>query len=234
MQWEQAGPRAVFIDRDGVICRNRKDHVKSWEEFSFLPGALEGLALLARSDLYILIITNQAIINRRMVHAAEVREIHRRMLHAIQAAGGRVDRVLVCPHRPDQHCACRKPQPGLLQQAGRELHLDLSQCYMIGDAETDMQAARRAGCRRYLVLTGRGRRQLLRCWLHGERGFRVVWNLRAAIHAVLHHERERQRAKTEQYRRTPAMFSEDGMVGRPPFRPQEGHHERSFRRHSGI
>ncbi len=185
--------RAVFVDRDGVICRNRDDHVKSWEEFVFLPGALEALARLASTDLYIVVITNQAIINRHMVPAEVVEEIHARMVRAIEATGGRVDRVMYCPHRPDEHCSCRKPQPGLLLMAAEELGLDLSHSYLVGDAEADMQAGRAVGCRRYMVLTGRGRRQLLHCWLHGERGFTVVPNLSAAVNAILRRERNNGR-----------------------------------------
>jgi D-glycero-D-manno-heptose 1,7-bisphosphate phosphatase len=180
--------RAVFIDRDGVICRNRGDYVKSWEEFIFLPGALKALSRLARLDPYVIVITNQSIINRHMVAVEVVENIHARMVRAIEAAGGRVDRVMYCPHRPNEHCACRKPQPGLLLMAAEELDLDLSQSYLVGDAETDMQAGRAAGCRRYLVLTGRGRRQLIRSWLHGERGFTVVRNLWAAANAIARRE----------------------------------------------
>jgi D-glycero-D-manno-heptose 1,7-bisphosphate phosphatase len=180
--------RAIFIDRDGVICRNRNDHVKSWEEFVFLPGAREALARLARLDLYIIIITNQAIINRRKVPVEVVEDIHARMVQAIEATGGRIDRVMYCPHRPDEHCTCRKPQPGLLLMAAEELGVDLSQSYLIGDAETDMQAGQAVGCRRYLVLTGRGWRQLIRCWLHGERGFMVMPNLGAVANAILRQE----------------------------------------------
>jgi D-glycero-D-manno-heptose 1,7-bisphosphate phosphatase len=177
--------RAVFIDRDGVICYNQNGHVRSWEEFVFLPGALEALARLARSDLAVVVITNQAIINRHMVPAEVVEDIHARMLRAVGATGGRVDRVMYCPHRPDEYCDCRKPQPGMLLRAAEELELNLSQSYLVGDAEADMQAGRAAGCRRYLVLTGRGPRQLVRSWLHGEQGFAVVPHLGAAVDAIL-------------------------------------------------
>ncbi len=180
--------RAIFIDRDGVICRNRDDYVKSWEEFVFLRGALKALARLAHLDLHIIVITNQSIINRCMVSVDVVEEIHARMVRAIETAGGRIDRVMVCPHRPDEYCACRKPQPGLLLAAAEELNLSLSQSYLIGDAETDMRAGLVVGCRRYLVLTGRGWRQLIRCWLHGERGFAVVPSLGAAVSAIIRRE----------------------------------------------
>lgn len=180
--------RAVFIDRDGVICYNRNNHVRSWEEFVFLPNALEALTQLARSDFCIIVITNQAIINRHMVSAEVVEDIHARMVQAIETAGGRVDRVMYCPHRPDEHCTCRKPQPGLLLKAAEELGLDLAHSYLIGDAESDMKAGRAAGCQRYLVLTGRGRRQLIDCWLHGERGIGVKSNLGASVNAILRRE----------------------------------------------
>ncbi len=177
--------QAVFIDRDGVICRNREDHVKSWEEFVFLPGALNALARLSRLDFLVIVITNQAIINRGMVSVEVVEDIHRRMVREVEAAGGRIDRVLYCPHRPDENCGCRKPQPGLLFQAAREMGIDLSQSWLIGDAWSDMVAARQANCRRWMVLTGRGRRELIRCWRMGERGFRVALNLDHAVHALL-------------------------------------------------
>ena len=83
--------RAVFLDRDGVICRNRRDHVKSWEEFVFLPGSLAALARLAAAPVRIVVVTNQAVINRGIVPVATVEDIHARMVDAIHAAGGRVD-----------------------------------------------------------------------------------------------------------------------------------------------
>lgn len=177
--------RAVFIDRDGVICRNRDDYVKQWEEFVFLRGSLQALSRLAHLDLPIIVVSNQSIINRHMVPVETVDCINARMVRAIEAAGGRIDRVMICPHRPDEGCTCRKPQPGLLLMAAEEFGLDLAQSYLIGDAKTDMQAGRAVGCHRYLVLTGRGRRQLIRCWADGERGFTVAPNLGVAVNAIM-------------------------------------------------
>ena len=177
--------RAVFIDRDGVICRNRRDHVKSWEEFVFLPGARAALAQLARSDLAVVIITNQAVINRGIMSVDAVEDIHRRMIQAIQVAGGRIDGVFYCPHRPDEQCGCRKPQPGMLLQAARELGIDLERSYLIGDAWSDMLAGQAAGCRCYMVLTGRGRRQFLSCLPKGHNGFRLARNLQDAVRKIL-------------------------------------------------
>jgi len=182
--------RAVFIDRDGVICRNRDDYVKSWDEFVFLPGVLEGLAKLARTDLYIVIVTNQSAINRGIVPAETVEDINARMVLAIEEAGGRIDRVMYCPHRPDERCACRKPQAGMLLMAAKDLGLDLAHSYLIGDAESDMQAGWAVGCHRYLVLTGRGRRQLLRRLIRGKLDFVVKWDLKAAVNVILRQESE--------------------------------------------
>lgn len=176
---------AIFIDRDGVICHNRADYVKRWDEFAFLPGALEALARLASSDFALVIVTNQSGIGRGRVTLEAVEDIHRRMLRAIEQAGGRVDAIYLCPHRPDEGCTCRKPLPGLLHRAAAELGLDLSQSYLIGDALEDIQAACAAGCRPYLVLTGRGQAHRAQAERALPGRFRVVRDLGEAVEAIL-------------------------------------------------
>jgi D-glycero-D-manno-heptose 1,7-bisphosphate phosphatase len=148
--------RAIFLDRDGVINRNRADYVKCWQEFEFLPRALEGIRKLAALDVPIIIITNQSIIGRGLVTSAVVDSIHQRMQQAIEQAGGRIDAIYYCPHHPEAGCDCRKPQPGLLLRASRELSLDLSHSYLIGDAESDVQTAMGIGCLPIFVKSGRG------------------------------------------------------------------------------
>jgi histidinol-phosphate phosphatase family protein len=143
------------------------------------------MARLAESDLRIVIITNQAVINRQMVSVEVVEDIHARMVRAIELAGGRVDQVLYCPHRPDEHCSCRKPQPGLLLKAAEELELDLRRSYLIGDAETDIRAGQSVGCRCYLVLTGRGTRHLVTSLRCSQERFAVRLNLEAAANAIV-------------------------------------------------
>ena len=168
--------RAIFVDRDGVICENRADHVKSWDEFRFLPGAKMGLAALSKLGLPLIVITNQAIIDRGMVPARVVDDIHRLMVAEVEAFGGRIDRVVYCPHRARDQCACRKPEPGMLLQTAGEMGIDLSQSYMVGDAATDLLAGQRAGCRLFLVLTGRGWKQLVPS-LRAVRRFTITRNL---------------------------------------------------------
>ncbi len=185
--------RAIFLDRDGVICENRTDHVKTWHEFRFIPGAKESLAALSRLGLPIVVITNQAAINRGMTTAAAVEDIHRRMVAEVRAFGGRIDRVLYCPHRPDEHCNCRKPEPGMLLRAAAELNIDLTQSYMVGDALTDMQAGLRVGADAILVLSGRGFRQLLPALRTLGSDFSVARSLMGATAHILNAEIARSR-----------------------------------------
>lgn len=149
--------RAVFLDRDGVINENRSDYVKTCEEIEFLPGVFESLQRLASSPYLIVVISNQSAVNRGLVASEMVDNIHCRMREEVERRGGRIDGFLYCPHRPDERCDCRKPKPGMLLRACRRFSLDLQQCYLVGDAPSDLTAARAAGCHPILVLTGRGR-----------------------------------------------------------------------------
>jgi len=153
--------RVVFLDRDGVINENRPDHVKAWSEFQFLPGALDALRLLREAGWRAIVVTNQAIIHRNVVPRATVDDINQRMRETVEIHGGRIDAVMCCPHRPEENCDCRKPRPGLLQQAATQFNLPLDQCYIIGDAYSDIQAGRAVGCRTIMVKTGRGLQQMM-------------------------------------------------------------------------
>ncbi len=181
--------RAIFLDRDGVICKNRPDHVKSWAEFEFLPGVKCALANLSQLDLPVVVVTNQGLINRGLATAEVVEEIHRQMAAELAAAGARIDRVYTCPHRPDEGCDCRKPQPGMLLQAARELSIDLAGSYLVGDALTDLLAGSRVGCQTYLVLTGRGPGQLWPAFQALGGGFTIVRDLKDAVNHILNSER---------------------------------------------
>jgi D-glycero-D-manno-heptose 1,7-bisphosphate phosphatase len=146
---------AVFLDRDGVINVNRAEHVRSWSEFDFLPSACRAIRVLAALDLAIVVVTNQANVGRGLITEETLASIHDQMVEAIEAEGGRVDAVVACPHRPEDGCGCRKPEPGMLLWAAHALNLDLPHSYFIGDHESDVEAARRAGCQPILVLSGR-------------------------------------------------------------------------------
>jgi D-glycero-D-manno-heptose 1,7-bisphosphate phosphatase len=148
---------AVFLDRDGVINRDRPDYVKSWEEFEFLPGVLEAFRVLASGPHQVVVVSNQSGIGRGLVGRGTVDEIHAHMTEAVRRSGGRIDAVYYCPHRPDEDCPCRKPRPGLILRAARELDIDLAASWLVGDDLRDLETAEAAGVRPVLVRTGHGR-----------------------------------------------------------------------------
>ncbi|HEX9696745.1 MAG TPA: D-glycero-beta-D-manno-heptose 1,7-bisphosphate 7-phosphatase [Actinomycetota bacterium] len=148
---------AVFLDRDGVICENREDYVKSRDEFVFIPGAVRAVADLTRAGHPVFVVTNQSAIGRGVIAAGDVDAIHDAMCEAIEAEGGRIEGIFVCPHAPADGCGCRKPAAGLLREAAARHRLDLARSWLVGDAATDCEAAATAGCGSVLVLTGRGR-----------------------------------------------------------------------------
>ena len=142
---------AVFLDRDGVINRKAPEgeYVTSWEGFAFLPGALEGLALLAAGDVPIVVVTNQRGIARGRMTEADLADVHARMRAAVERAGGRIDAIYHCPH--EGGCDCRKPGTGMFELAARDLGVDLAASAVVGDRASDMLAAERIGALRVLV-----------------------------------------------------------------------------------
>ena len=152
---------AIFLDRDGVLIENIPTYVRSWADVHIYPQALEALKQAAASPYLIVLVTNQSGIGRGLIALETVQEINRQLVKEIDAAGGRVDGVFLCPHAPEENCLCRKPQPGLLLEAAKTLQIDLDRSIMIGDAASDVQAGYAAGVGKLvLVRTGRGAEQL--------------------------------------------------------------------------
>ncbi len=151
---------AIFLDRDGVINENRPHHVTSWDELIVLPGVLAALRTLDATPFVIVVVTNQSAINRGLLSLVTLHDMHRRLQEVVAAAGGRLDAIYFCPHRPNEGCSCRKPQPGMLLQAAAALDLDLARSYLVGDAVSDLEAAIAVGARPILVRTGRGQDQV--------------------------------------------------------------------------
>ena len=174
--------KIVFVDRDGVINKNRSDYVKNWSEFDFLPGSLEALKLLTLNDYHIILISNQSVINRGMVTAEGLEEIHQKMTAAVSDHGGSIEAIYFCPHVPEDGCDCRKPEPGLIFQAQGDYGVDLSKTCMIGDSFKDISCARRAGCgRAILVRTGHGKEAERLCQDAGIKADHVADDLMAAV-----------------------------------------------------
>ncbi len=153
---------ALFLDRDGVIIENRDNYIRSWEDVSVFTPALEALARAAGTPYKIVLVTNQSAVGRGIISLEIAQDINRRLVQVIERAGGRIDGVFLCPHAPQDHCDCRKPQPGLIFQAAQALSLDLSRSILIGDSLSDLQAGLAAGVRLVaLVRTGLGAGQAL-------------------------------------------------------------------------
>src|SRR5262245_9682767 len=108
--------KLVILDRDGVINEDSKEFIKTAQEWHPLPGSLDAIARMTAAGVTITVASNQSGLGRGLLDEAALAAIHRKMLDAATAAGGRIAAIHYCPHLPDQHCDCRKPQPGLLKQ----------------------------------------------------------------------------------------------------------------------
>jgi D-glycero-D-manno-heptose 1,7-bisphosphate phosphatase len=143
----------VILDRDGVLNKKppKAQYVTSWHEFEWLAGAKEALRLFNEAGYRVIVVSNQAGVARGGMTETQLLEIHERMkLEAVQA-GGLIEAIYYCPHNWDDGCECRKPKPGMLFQAQRDHHLDLSRVVFIGDDIRDAEAADSAGCSSVLV-----------------------------------------------------------------------------------
>jgi D-glycero-D-manno-heptose 1,7-bisphosphate phosphatase len=156
--------RAIFLDRDGVLNEVVPDPLTGTCEsptdaaaVSLAPGAAEGVRQLGSQGFRIVVVSNQPGAAKGSVTRAALDEVHAAVVAALAAEGAHVDDWRYCFHHPQagDACACRKPEPGLLLDAARELGLALDSSWMIGDADTDVAAGRAAGCRTALVLNPR-------------------------------------------------------------------------------
>ncbi|HEU4732619.1 MAG TPA: HAD family hydrolase [Kofleriaceae bacterium] len=139
-----AARRALFIDRDGTLIVD-VGYPREPARVEPLPGALDALRGLAAS-FALVIVSNQSGIARGLITPAEARAVHERTIELFAHAGVGFAGAYYCPHAPDAGCPCRKPQPGLLLDAARELELDLARSSLVGDRASDVAAGRAAGC----------------------------------------------------------------------------------------
>ena len=150
--------RLVVLDRDGVINHDSDAYIKSPAEWRPIDGSLEAIAALARHGFTVAVASNQSGIGRGLYDSAALAAIHRKMQDAVARAGGAIDRIVICPHLPEDACECRKPAPGLLRQLAGHYRVPLRGVPVIGDSLRDLEAALKVDARPILVLTGNGRR----------------------------------------------------------------------------
>lgn len=143
----------VILDRDGVLNEKppKADYVKSWSDFKWLRGAKESVRLLKDAGYTVVVVTNQAGIARGIMKESDLADIHAKMKEDLVKVNASVDAIYYCPHGWEDGCDCRKPKPGMLFQAQRDFHLDLTKTFFIGDDVRDQQAGDAAGCTTFLV-----------------------------------------------------------------------------------
>jgi D-glycero-D-manno-heptose 1,7-bisphosphate phosphatase len=153
---------AVFLDRDGVLIVERH-YLDSVEEVRVIDGAIGAIRSLNRHGIPVVVVTNQSGVARGYFPEERVHRVHEYLDRVLGEHDAVVRKYYYCPHHPGQgighyrsRCFCRKPEPGMLMAASRELGIDLSSSWMIGDKLSDLQAGAKAGCKTVLVLTGYG------------------------------------------------------------------------------
>jgi D-glycero-D-manno-heptose 1,7-bisphosphate phosphatase len=153
--------KAVFLDRDGTI-NQYVGFLRDIDEFELLPGVAEAIRKINASGYLAIVVTNQPVLARGEVTVEQLQEIHNKMETLLGKEGAYLDGLYCCPHHPHKgykgevpelkiDCDCRKPKPGMLLQAAEKFNIDLSQSWMIGDGENDIEAGSNAGCKTVLI-----------------------------------------------------------------------------------
>ena len=166
---------AIFLDRDGTLNEER-GYISESSQFSLYPYAAKAVRLINDAGWLAVVITNQAGIARGLYAESFLNELHSAMLSQLEEQGARLDGVYYCPHlmperfAPNEYvealsgyriaCECRKPKPGLLERAARELAIDLAASYVVGDRYGDIEAGHAVGARGVLLETGHGANEL--------------------------------------------------------------------------
>ena len=147
--------KAVFLDRDGVINSDRDDYVKNPDELRIYPFAPEAIRRLGEAGWTVFVVSNQQGVAKGIIAEEDLLAMQREITRQVEDAGGRISGFYYCKHLESEHCACRKPQPGLILRAASEHGVDLGASIMVGDTQRDIDAGKSAGCRTVLVLTGK-------------------------------------------------------------------------------
>lgn len=154
---------AVFLDRDGTI-NEQMGYINHISRFHLLPGVAAAIRELNDHSIPVVVVTNQSGLARGYFPEELLLAVHEKMKRQLTEYGAHVDGIYVCPHHPEAKreqyrvaCDCRKPKPGLLLQAARDMGLDLAASYVVGDRWSDLKTAAACGAAPVLVLTGYGR-----------------------------------------------------------------------------
>ncbi len=147
--------RYILLDRDGTI-NHEKQYLSHPDEIVLLPGAAQGLRMLAEAGFGLVVVTNQSPVGRGMFSEERLAQIHRRLEKLLRDEQVILDGIYYCPHTPEDHCECRKPRPGLVLRAARDLGFEPQECFVIGDKPCDIDLGKNINARTVLVRTGYG------------------------------------------------------------------------------
>lgn len=145
----------IILDRDGVINYDSDHYIKTPEEWIPIPGSLEAIAELNKQGILVVVATNQSAVGRGFLTEQTLQKIHEKMQDALKTYDGHVDAIFYCPHKPEDNCNCRKPNPGLFYQIAKKFNCSLCGVPAIGDSLRDLVAAKAAGCSPILVTSGK-------------------------------------------------------------------------------
>ena len=170
--------RFVLIDRDGTI-NVEKHYLSDPDQVELYPGVAAAIRRLNQLDLGVVVITNQSGVARGYFDLARLEQIHTRLYALLESEGAAIDGIYICPHGPDDDCDCRKPLPGMVDQAVADHHFDPARAFMIGDKEVDVELGQAVGAETFLVRTGHGAK-----FVEGTKADHVVDDLAAAVRII--------------------------------------------------
>ena len=139
--------KAIFLDRDGVLNKNKDDYVKNISELEIFPYISEPIKKLQSAGFKIIVITNQSAINRGLMTEKHLNKIHEKIQSFLIPHNAKIDYFYYCPHTPNENCSCRKPKSGLLLKAIDDFSIDVNNSWFIGDRDSDIQAGESIGCK---------------------------------------------------------------------------------------
>jgi len=145
----------VVLDRDGTIIVERH-YLSDPSKVELIPGVVSGLRQLTQMGFGLVLITNQSGLGRGFFDRSRLDLIHQRLCELLKVEGIYLNGIYVCPHTPEDGCPCRKPRPGLMELAAKELNFDVRASFVIGDKPCDIELGRRVGATTFLVQTGYG------------------------------------------------------------------------------
>jgi len=176
--------RAVFMDRDGTVSEEIGYMYDAglYKVFSYAGPAIRKIN---EHGMKAVLITNQSGVGRGYFDEASVGNVHTILQTELAAHQAKLDAIYICPHLPEAGCDCRKPNPGMLLQAQRELDIDLTRSFVIGDKSIDIEAAHNAGAKGVLVLTGYGREEREKYKMKERQPDFIAEDLMEAVDAII-------------------------------------------------